>query len=309
MLEHSKLYYFFFADFCRITINILILIGFILFVILLHKAFSKKKSHFNLLFVVMINIIVCALLSIIGYIFNWKIIDNNGGEKKRILLFGNRDDFLCRIQSIFLNYFQTVRESLLTSLTIIVFINYKAHNTEKIQFKILIFSFCYGIPVISNIICFIFDGFGDNDLFCFTKDKGFGKAFGIIHYLYLLTLLITNLALVLSIIIMDYRQGKEYEDWLIDDEKASKCRIINPSLKKIIGYPIAQIVALIFPSIYRIGNKVGTSTNWAKIAATGNSFSVILYTIIYFYSNKQVLNEEIQDNEANEANRELSSAI
>ena len=304
MLEHSKLYYFFFSDFCRITVNILILIGFILFVILLHKAFSKKKSQFNLLFVVMINVIISALLSIIGYIFNWKIIDNNN-EKKRILLFGNKDDFLCRIQSVFLNYFQTARESLLTSLTIIVFVNYKAHNVEKIQYKIIIFLFCYGVPVISNIICFIFDGFGDNDLFCFTKDKGFGKAFGIIHYLYLLTLLITNLALVLSIIIMDYRQGKDYEDWLIDDEKASKWRIINPSLKKIIGYPIAQIVALIFPSIYRIGNKVGTSTNWAKIAAIGNSFSVILYTIIYFYSNKKVLNEEIQENEAN---KELLSA-
>ena len=178
--KHSKLYYFFLADYGRITVNILVSIGFILFIIVLYKAFSKKASDFKLLFIVMINIMICALLSIIGYIFNWKIKDEND---HRVLLFGDENDFLCRIQSIFLNYFQTARESLLTSLTIIVFFTYNEHDVEKTKYKILIFLFCYGIPLTSNIICFIFDGFTENDLFCFTRLKGFRKAFGIIHYL------------------------------------------------------------------------------------------------------------------------------
>ena len=159
---------------------------------------------------------ICALLSIIGYIFNWKYKDEN--KQKRVLLFGDEDDFLCKIQSIFLNYFQTARESLLTSLTIIVFFSFKNYNIEKMRFKILIFIFCYGIPFISNIICFISDGFAENDLFCFTRLKCFGKTFGIIHYLYLIFLSLSNLALVISIIILDHKQGKDYADWLIDEK-------------------------------------------------------------------------------------------
>ena len=287
-LKHSRLYYFFLADYCRITVNILVLIGFILFIIVLYKAFSKKKSDFKLLFIVMINVMICALLSIIGYIFNWKIKD---GNDERVLLFGDEDGFLCRIQSIFLNYFQTARESLLTSLTIIVFFTYKEHNVEKTKYKILIFLFCYGIPFASNILCFIFDGFTENDLFCFTRLSGFGKALGIIHYLYLIALALLNLSLVSSIIIMDYKQGKKFEDWLVD-EKSSKCAIINPALKKIIPYPFAQFTALTFPIIYRVGNKVGSSVKWAKIAAIGNSLAAVFYTLIFFYFNKIVLDKD-----------------
>ena len=290
--KHSKLYYFFFSFYGRITINALVLIGFILFIIVLYKAFSKKTSDFKLLFILMINVMICTLLSIIGYIFNWKVKDEND---HRVLLFGNEDGFLCRIQSIFLNCFQTARESLLTSLTIIVFFTFKEHNVEKTQYKVLIFLFSYGIPLTSNIICFIFDGFAENDLFCFTRLKGFGKTFGIIHYFYLIALALCNLCLVSSILIMDYKQGKELEDWLVD-EKSSKCAILDPSLKKIIPYPFAQFVALIFPIIYRVGNKVGNSVKWAKIAAIGNSFAAILYTLIFFYFNKM----ELDKNDSNE---------
>ena len=300
--EHSKLYYFLIADYCRIIVNILVLFGFIFFIIVLYKAFSKKESEFKLLFILMINVMICALLSILGYVFNWTIKyenkDENKNEKGRVLLFGDEDGFLCKAQSFFLTYFQTARESLLTSLTIIVFFNYKEHDVEKTKYKILIFLFCYGIPFISNIICFIFDGFGENDLFCFTKLEKFGKIFGIIHFLYLITLLVINLGLVSSIIYMDYRQGKKYENWLVDD-KSSKFAIINSSLKKIIFYPIAQIFALIFPSIYRIGNnseKVGTSMKWAKIAAIGNSLSAVLYTLIFIISNNMVLEKDNKEN-------------
>ena len=185
----------------------------------------------------------------------------------------------------FLNYFQTTRKSLLTSLAIIVFFTYNEHDVEKTKYKIL--------------ICFIFDGFKENDLFCFTRLKGFGKDFGIIHYLYLIALALCNLCLVLSILIMDYKQGKQLEDWLVD-EKSSKCVIINPALKKIIPYPFAQFCALIFPIIYRVGDKVGSSVKWAKIAAIGNSFSAILYTLIFFYFNKMVLDKDSKENTINE---------
>ena len=232
MSEHSKTYYFFIADYCRIIVNILILLGIIFFVVLLYNAFSKKKTNFNFLFKVMIHVMVCALLSIIGYIFNWTIEEENSNEE-RTLLFGDEDDFLCRIQSIFLTYFQTARESLLTSLTIIVFFSFKEYNIEKYKFKIPIFIFCYGIPFTSNLISFIFDGFGKNDLFCFTKLKKFGKTFGIIHFFYLIVLLLVNFVLVGYIIYLDYKQGKQYEDWLIDDDNKSQ-NIMNKSLKKII---------------------------------------------------------------------------
>ena len=94
---------------------------------------------------------------------------------------------------------------------------------------------------------------------------------------------------------MDYKQGKDFEDWLVD-EKSSKFVIINSALKKIIFYPIAQIFALIFPSIYRIGNKVGSSVNWAKTAAIGNSLSAVLYTLFFIISNNMVLDKDNKTN-------------
>ena len=310
MSKHSKSYYFFVADYCRIIVNILILLGIIFFVILLYNAFSKKRTNFNFLFKVMIHVMVCALLSIIGYLFNWTIKEKNNNEE-RTLLFGNEDDFLCKIQSIFLSYFQTTRESLLTSLTIIVFFSFKEYNIEKNKFKILIFIFCYGIPLISNSISLFFDGFGKNDLFCLTKLKKFGKTFGIIHFFYLILLLLINFALVLYIIYMDYKQGKEYEDWLVDEDNKSQLDIMNKSLKKIVFYPIAQIFSLIFPFIYRIGinsEKVGTNIKWAKISAIGNSFAGVLYTFIFIISNSIVLIKSTIEKNINKESENLISA-
>ena len=242
----------------------------------------------------MIQAIICALLSIIGYIFNWKVKD---GNDIRVLIFGKA---LCKLQSIFLNYFQKTRESLLTSLTIIVFLQYKEHNVEKMIYKILIYCFCYGIPSISNIICFICDGFTENDLFCFTRVKGFRKVFGIIHYLYLIALALCNLTLVFIIVYMDYKHGKTFEDWL-DDEKGSKCCciFIDPLLNKIIPYPFAQFAALTFPIIYRVGDKAGSSVKWAKIATKGNSSTAVIYTLIFFYFNKIVWDKGSKKNSLN----------
>ena len=90
---------------------------------------------------------------------------------------------------------------------------------------------------------------------------------------------------------MDYKQGKKIEVWLVE-EKASKCVFIDHLLKKIILYPFAQLAALNFPIIYRVGNKAGSSDKWAKIAAIGNSSTAVLYTLIFFYFNQMELDKE-----------------
>ena len=292
--KHSTFYNFFFSDYCRLIENIIVLIGIIFFVFVLYKAFSNKRSGFKILFIVMLNVMICANLSILGYLINWKV---DVGNDQRELLFGEKNGFTCILQSIFLTFFQTARESFLTNLTVIVLFDYKGYDVEKIYFRLYVFLYSYGIPFISNIICFSFKGFGENDLFCFTNKENFGRAFGILHFSYLIFLLIVNQILVLYIIINDYKHSKNYEDWL-DDEKSSKqIGIINSSLKKIIFYPLAQIFALIFPMIYRIGNNaenIKTSIIWAKIAAIGNSLSAILYTLIFFISNKMTFEEEFE---------------
>ena len=298
--QHSTLYNFFFSDYCRIIENIIVLIGIIFFIFVLYKAFSNKRSGFKILFIVMLNVMICANLSILGYLINWKV---DAGNNQRELLFGKKNGFICILQSTILTFFQTARESFLTNLTVIIFFDYKGYDVEKIHFKLFVFLYCYGIPFISNIICLSFDGYGENDLFCFTKGNNFGKAFGILHFSYLIFLLIVNQILVLYIIINDYKHSKNYEDWL-DDEKSSKqIGIINSSLKKIIFYPLAQIFALIFPMIYRIGNSsenIKTNIIWAQIAAIGNSLSDILYTLIFFISNKMTFEKESEYNINNE---------
>lgn len=288
--QHSNLYYFFFADFSRITINLIVFFGIILFITVLYKAFTNKDSGFTFIFIVMINVMICALLSILGYIFNWEIEINETYGK---LLFGSEDGFLCRFQSILLTYFQTARESLLTSVTIIVFINFCGKDIENNKiFRILIFIFCYGIPLISNIICFIFGGFGETDLFCFTGRSEFGRTFGILHFSYILTLIISNIILVLIILIMDYKQGKSNEAWLEEEKDSIKSDgTINSSVRKIAFYPIAQFICLFFPITYRIGNnsrQVGTNILLAQITAIGNSLSSILYAFIFVISNRML---------------------
>ena len=308
--RHSKLYDFFFCDYCRIIENIIVLFGVIFFIYVLYKAFSNKQSDFKILFKVMINVMICAILSILGYLINWQVeVEKN---EERELLFGESDGFVCILQSIFLTYFQTARESLLTNLTVIVFLNYKGYNVEQTKFKLYVFLYSYGIPFISNIICLSCKGFGENDLFCFTNKKDFGRYFGIIHFSYLIFLLLVNLSLVLYIIINDHKHNKNYQDWLDDENSSKQIKFINSSLKKIIFYPFAQIFALIFPMIYRIGNNsknINTSIRWAMIAAIGNSCSAVLYTLIFFISNKKTLVLEASSNSINNGEEKKSNNI
>ena len=123
--NHSKFYNFFFSDYCRFFENIIVLIGIIFFIFVLYKAFSNKRSGFKILFIVMLNAMICANLSILGYLINWKI---DVGNNQRELLFGKKNGFSCIVQSIFLTFFQTARESFLTNLTVIVLFDYKGYD-------------------------------------------------------------------------------------------------------------------------------------------------------------------------------------
>lgn len=283
--EQSSLYNFFFADFCRTTINALVFIGLILLIIILHKAYTIKNEKFSFVFIIMINVMICAILSIIGYIFNWQIYFDDSSHK---LLFGEVDGFLCRFQTFILGYFQTTRESLLTSLTIVIFCDYHEINIEEKKiFKYFIFILSYGIPLISNIIFLSIGGYGEMDLFCFTNSETIGKISVFLHLLYLILLILSNIVLVIIIVVKDKKQDNSNQDWLNETDSIKGFQ--DSSVQKIAFYPIAQIICLILPITYRIGNSFGivkTNLILAQITAIGNSLSSVLYALIFLITNR-----------------------
>jgi len=290
-MNKTQLFNFFFADYCRIIIITFVIFGLILFLIVLYKAFSNKKSNFNLLFIVMVNVILCSILSASSYLLNWVIFYKDNHPK---LLFGNEKSILCKAQSILIGYFVTSRESLLTSITIIVFINYKNGDTEKNIYKFLIFAYSYLIPVCSNFIAYHCDAFGISDLFCFYARNHSGNIFLTIHLVYLIILLLLNLSLVLIIMIMDYYHAKPYKEWLDDENSDSGFSLTNSAIKKIILFPIGQLSTLTFVFIYRFGNENGHFDNditLGRIATMANALSSILYSIIFIISNNMMIRE------------------
>jgi len=137
--------------------NVLVFFGLVIFIFIIYKAISNKeeKSEFKFLFVILVDAMICTLLSVVGYLFNWKIEINN--ESK--LLFESR--ILCRIQSIFLIHFLTTRENLLLYLTIIILLYCLEKEFQKkkvFQWGFLIL--CHVIPILSCISCIIFGGYG-----------------------------------------------------------------------------------------------------------------------------------------------------
>ena len=74
---------------------------------------------------------ISALLSRIGYLFNWK-----NYEKDDSLIFG--EGIICPIQSVTLGLFQTSRESFLVILSFLIFLNYKSPNINFDNHKKLI---------------------------------------------------------------------------------------------------------------------------------------------------------------------------
>jgi len=98
----SEIYQFFFAGGYRITVNIILFLSIISFGIFIYLVCSKKNSSFNIIFRIMLNVLISALLSGIGYLFNWK---KNEGIDEINLIFEN--DFVCKMQSVTLGLFQT----------------------------------------------------------------------------------------------------------------------------------------------------------------------------------------------------------
>ena len=288
--KKSKLFNFFFPDGYKIAINIITLFGLILFILVMHATLKKKSKKFHFLFIIMINVMISSILSPLGYLLNWKINTENSTEKK--LLFGESNGFLCQSQSFILAFFQSSRETFLTLLTTLVFINYIKQNNKiinKLFFKNIIVFIGYGIPFIANLIYSLVGAFGESHLFCFTKldTSGSTTICGTIHFGYIFFLLILSFFFTLYIIIKDYC-NKDYDPWT-DDDKEKEKGCLNSELKKIIFYPFAQIFSMSFIFYYRFRDYFTSEgingTTVAGICAIINAISSVLYTCIFILSN------------------------
>ena len=295
-----SVYEFFFADGYRITVNIILFLAIISFGIFIYLVCSKKNSSFNIIFKIMINVMISALLSGIGYILNWKKKNDNN------LIFG--EETICHVQSVFLGLFQTSRESFLASLSFLIFLNYKNPNINidknKKFIEIVTYLFGYGIPLIANIIYISIGGYGKSHLFCFTKENddksdSNGDLIGIIHYIYIIILVILNFYFTFYIISHEVCCKNKEENDLWEDEDNS---CFNPLLKRLIFYPFAQIISLSGPVYYRImsiSKMSGDLKDAAGICAILNSFSSFIHTFIFALSNNIInckKNEEIKEN-------------
>ena len=197
--NNSKLYNFFFADGYRFAVIIIIILGIIFLGTVLYLVLSRKKSSFNLIFILMLNVMISSILSISGYLFNWKI----GEYPNKKLLFDN--EFLCVMESTVLAIFQSSRESCLTLLTFLILLNYLNEKIDldkgQKMFEIIMFLYCYGVPFIANIVYISIGAFGENHLFCFVKLNNLGSICGSVHFFYLFVLLILNSVFTLFILI------------------------------------------------------------------------------------------------------------
>ena len=275
---------FFFADTYRIIVNIILFIAIILFGIFIYLVFSKKNSSFSIIFKIMLNVMISALLSGIGYILNWKKGQNENNEI--YLIFEN--EAICKIQSVILGLFQTSRESFLVFLSFLIFLNYKNPNINFDKYKkligIMIYLIGYGIPLIANIIYIIVGGYGKSDLFCFT-DK---SSISIIHYAYIIVLVGLNFYFTFYILFHEVYYKNKEENELLEEEDDNSC--FNPLLKRLIFYPFAQIISLSGPIYYRIMfiSKEDSLEDAAGICAILNCFSTFMHTFIFALSNNLI---------------------
>jgi len=283
----SEIYQFFFADGYRITVNIILFLSIISFGIFIYLVCSKKNSSFNIIFRIMLNVLISALLSGIGYLFNWKKNEGNGEIN---LIFEN--DIVYKMQSVTLGLFQTSRESFLVSLSFLIFLNYKNPNINidknKKFIEIMIYLFGYGIPLIANIIYIIIGGYGKSDLFCFTEKSDNGNLISIIHYTYIIILVILNFFFTFYIISHEVCCKNNEENDLWGEEDNISC--FNPLLNRLIYYPLGQIISLSGPLYYRIMSIIyeGFEYNMkdpAGICAILNCFSSFIHTFIFALSN------------------------
>ena len=292
-MGHSKIFNFFFADISRALIIFLIIIAIILFLIVLGITFSIGSNKYKLVYIIMINVMITAILEPISYVLNWVIEDENNKKK---LLFGEENGFLCQAQSFAICLFQSSREIFVTSISIISFISFKYENKCNIDenklYFIIFLLIGYFIPLIESIIYSVNKGFGLSHSFCFTKisgnenEKNFSKLCGTIHFGFVVILILISIFFITYLIIKTTCCNEKEEGSLWDnDDTEDYC--INPNLKKIIFFPIAQIITMSLPVVYRVMDYIIKidADYISGPAAVMNSVSSILYTLVFAISN------------------------
>ena len=290
----SIIYNFFFADVWRIIIIIFIIISVILSFSALGITLSIKKKNqikFKLVYIIMINVMFTATLEPVSYLLNW--VDEN-----RNLLFGDQDDFFCQAQGFSIGFFQSSREIFVTLISIISFISFKFGDVINIDESklglIFVLLIGYLIPLIENMIYLLKKGFGQSHLYCFTRNAGkieeinFAELCGTIHFSFVIALVIVNIFFISFLFIETScckKEEKNEDVWFKDNKKYC----INPMLKKIIFFPIAQIITMSLPVVYRFNSFISHNEERADAiagpAAVVNSVSSILYISVFVISN------------------------
>ena len=241
----------------------------------------------------MLNVMITAILEPVSYVLNWVVVDENN-EKK--LLFGKEDGILCQAQSFSICLFQSSREIFVTLISIVSFISFKCEsdiNVDDSRLSVIIVLLSgYLIPFIESSIYIINGGFGQSHSFCFTKVEGtyeetkFSKLCGTIHFSFVVILVITSIFFISYLIIKNTCCNAESEGNLWgNDDTEDYC--ISPNLKKIIFFPIAQIITMSLPVVYRFMDYIKKIDSGfiAGPAAVMNSVSSILYTLVFAISN------------------------
>ena len=295
-MTNSTVYNFFFADPSRIIIMIFILISTVLSVTVLAITISirrKNKSKFKLVYIIMINIMITAVLCPAGYVLNWVDSYNNN------LLFGNGDGFFCQAQAFTTSYFQSCREIFVTLISIISFISFKFGDIINIDESklslVLVLLIGYLIPLIECMTFLLKKGYGKSHLYCYTKIEGdevkFSELCGTIHFSFVVVLIIISTFFIIYLIIKTSsckKEDKKSDSWIKDDNTKKYC--INPNLKKIIFFPIAQIITMSLPVVYRFKSFISHDHSGADAiagpAAVVNSVSSILYILVFAISNE-----------------------
>lgn len=312
----SYLKYFFFADGYRTTIMVLLIFGLIFFLSIIYVTW-KAHLRFSLIFIVMINAMISGIISPLGYFFNW-VIDDPNDSSKRVLLFGESDGFWCQFQAFTLATFQCSRESFVTLIMVISFLKVRFPDmnisSTKINIIVVLF-FGYVIPASEVLIFMKLHVWGQSHLFCFTgmvtgEYRDNIVTCGLIHFLYIVVLIIISNLFILDILIRVNRMRKNYIDRNSDpDAGTNGCICCDPLLKKLIFYPLAQIVSMSLPITYRILDWFvkGEHPNPSGPAAIMNAISSFIYTAIFFFSNNYL--RQVETNKYDDDEEEIDKVL
>lgn len=113
----------------------------------------------------------------------------------------------------------------------------------------------YTFPFILNLSYVLYGGYGQSHLFCFTSQNNKGKICGIIHFVYVtfiqLVSFVLSLILIRFIYLVKKRLKEEVSLEFERTESFSDELSTSSLIKKIIVFPIAQILFMVLPIYYR----------------------------------------------------------